>query len=152
MTVLREIIEVDLPVDEVFAAVADFSSSEMWDPGVVKARRTKPGAEAEGGVGAEYALTVTFRGKESDMTYTTTTYAPPHRIVLEGVGPQIKAVDTIEFEATAAGGTRITYTADLQLIGAAKIAAPFLGGAFNEMGHKAIDGMQRWLEARGTAA
>jgi len=34
----------------------------------------------------------------------------------------------------------------------AKAAAPFLRGAFNEMGHKAIDGMRRWLGARGTAA
>jgi carbon monoxide dehydrogenase subunit G len=152
MTVLREIVEVNVPLDEAFAAVADFSSSEQWDPGVAKARRVKPGTGADSGVGAEYALTVTFRGKASDMTYTTTAYDAPRRVVLKGVGPRITAVDTIEFEATPAGGTRITYTADLQLIGAAKIAGPFLGGAFNEMGHKAVSGMRAWLEARSATA
>jgi len=150
MTVLREIIEVALPTDEAFEAVADFSSSEQWDPGVAKARRVKPGADAPSGVGAEYALTVTFRGKESEMIYRTTAYEPGRRVVLEGVGDKITAIDTIEFEPTASSSTRITYTADLRLIGAAKIAAPFLGGAFNEMGHKALAGMQAWLEKRAS--
>jgi len=151
MTVLREIIEVDVPTDEAFGAVADFSSSERWDPGVVKARRVKPGADTPGGVGAEYALTVMFRGKASEMTYTTTAYEAPRRVVLEGVGPKITAIDTIEFESTATGGTRITYIADLRLIGAARIAAPFLGEAFKEMGRSALVGMQEWLRKRASA-
>jgi carbon monoxide dehydrogenase subunit G len=147
MPVLREIIEVDVPVDTAFAAVADFSTSERWDPGVAKARRVKPGAGVDAGLGAEYALTVTFRGNASDMTYTTTAYDAPRRVVLEGVGPRIKAIDTIEFEPTDSGGTRIMYTADLRLIGAAKIAAPFLGGAFERLGNDAIAGMRSWLES-----
>jgi carbon monoxide dehydrogenase subunit G len=146
VTVLREIIEVDVRLQDAFDAVADFSSSERWDPGVASARRIAPGTDAPSGVGATYALTVTFRGTASDMTYTTTAYEEPHRVVLEGVGPKIRAIDTIEFAATPSGGTRITYTADLRLTGAAKIAAPFLGGAFEEMGHKALAGMQAWLE------
>lgn len=148
MTVLREIIEVAVPTDEAFEAVADFSSSEQWDPGVAKARRVKAGADAPSGVGAEYALTVTFRGRSSEMTYTTTAYEAPRRVVLEGVGAKITAIDTIELEPTTSGGTRITYTADLRLIGAAKVAAPFLGRALDEMGHKALAGMQAWLASR----
>ena len=149
MPVLRETIEVDVPVDVAFAMIADFSTSEHWDPGVAKARLVKPGEGADAGVGAEYALTVTFRGNASDMTYITTAYEAPRRVVLEGVGPKIRAVDTIEFEPTASGGTRITYTADLQLVGVAKIAGPFLGGAFEQMGNDAIAGMRSWL---GSAA
>jgi len=152
VTVLREVIEVDVRVQDAFDAVADFSSSERWDPGVTKALRTAPGADAPSGEGATYALTVTFRGTSSDMTYMTTDYEEPHRVVLEGVGPKIRAIDTIEFAATPSGGTRITYTADLRLTGAAKIAAPFLGRAFEEMGHKALAGMQAWLAAGGAGA
>ena len=147
MPVLREIIEVDVPVDVAFAMVADFSTSELWDPGVANARLVKPGASADAGVGAEYALTVTFRGTASDMTYITTAYDPPHRVVLEGVGPKIRAIDTIEFERTASGGTKIVYTADLRLIGAARIAGPFLGGAFEQMGKNALEGMRSWLSS-----
>ena len=89
MPVLRETIEVDVPVDVAFAMVADFSTSEQWDPGVANARLVKPGAGADAGVGAEYALTVTFRGNTSDMTYITTAYEAPRRVVIEGVGPRI---------------------------------------------------------------
>jgi carbon monoxide dehydrogenase subunit G len=152
MPVLREIIEVDMPVEAAFDAVADFSTSERWDPGVAKARRVKRGAGADAGVGAEYALTVTFRGSESEMTYTTTAYEAPKRVVLEGVGPKIRAIDTIEFAPSEAGGTRITYTADLRLIGAAKVAAPFLRGAFDELGKRAIAGMRSWLGSGGATS
>ncbi len=82
------------------------------------------------------------------MTYTTTAYEPRRLVVLEGVGPKIRATDTIELEPLATGGTRITYTADLRLSGAAKLAQPLLSGAFVQMGHRALEGMRAWLERR----
>lgn len=148
MPVIREIIEVDRSPEEAFDAVADFSSSEAWDPGVASARRVRAGSETPSGVGAEYDLTVTFRGRSSQMTYVTSAYARPERVVLEGRGPRIAAVDTIEFARSATGGTRITYTADLRLTGLAKVAEPFMGRAFEEMGTRALQGMRGWLDDR----
>ena len=85
------------------------------------------------------------------MTYVTTEYRRPHRVVLRGEGPRVKAVDTIEFAAVP-GGTRITYEADLRLTGLAILAAPFLGGAFNQMGKAALAGMKAWLGASRSRA
>jgi carbon monoxide dehydrogenase subunit G len=144
MTVLRKEIEVPLEPERAFDRIADFSTSAEWDPGVVSARRIREGTPAPSGVGAEYRLTVTFRGRESDMTYRTTEFRRPSRIVLEGEGPRIAATDTIGFEPSGSG-TRISYVADLRLTGLAKIAEPFLGSAFEEMGDRALSGMRSWL-------
>lgn len=148
MTILKETIGVGESSERAFDAIADFSTSAEWDPGVVAARRVRDGRDAPNGIGAEYALTVTFRGRSSDMTYRTTAYEPSRLVVLEGVGPKIRATDTIELEPLAAGGTRITYTADLPLSGATKLAQPLLSGAFVRMGHRALEGMRAWFERR----
>lgn len=87
MSVLREIIEVSRELEDSFDAVADFSNAVMWDPGVIAAEQTREGEASPSGVGAEYQLTVTFRGRESVMTYRTMEYRRPSRIVLEGSVP-----------------------------------------------------------------
>lgn len=145
MPELREIIQVSQPAGEAFDAVADFSSSALWDPGVVTAERVCAGAPTPSGVGAEYLLTVRFRGRESEMTYRTTQYERPRRVVFQGIGTRIAATDTIEFEPLDEGGTRITYVADLRLTGLAKVAEPFLGGEFDAMGKRALEGMRAWF-------
>jgi carbon monoxide dehydrogenase subunit G len=148
MTVLREVVQVRQEPEAAFDAVADFANASQWDPGVVAAERVGEGDPAPNGVGAEYRLTVTFRGTESEMTYRTTVYRRPDRIVLEGVGPRIAATDTIAFAPVDGGGTRITYVADLRLTGLAKVAEPFLRGSFDEMGRRALAGMEAWFAAR----
>ena len=148
MSVLRESVEVSQEPEVAFDAVADFSSSAQWDPGVVAAERVSNGATAPSGVGAVYQLTVTFRGKASEMTYRTAEYHRPYRVVLEGIGPKIVATDTIEFSRIEGGGTRITYAADLRLTGLAKVAGPFLGPSFDEMGKRALAGMKAWFAER----
>jgi carbon monoxide dehydrogenase subunit G len=152
VTVLRRVIEVPLAPERAFDLIADFSTSEDWDPGVISARRVREGAPEPSGVGAEYRLTVTFRGRASDMTYRTTEFHRPSRVVLEGEGPRIAATDTIGFEPSGSG-TRISYVADLRLTGLGKIAEQFLGSAFEKMGDRALEGMRAWLsEGRGDSA
>ena len=97
MPELREVIEVSQPPEEAFDAVGDFASSAHWDPGVVTAERIREGAPTPSGVGAVYHLRVTFRGRKSEMTYRTTRYERPARVVFQGIGPRIAATDTIEF-------------------------------------------------------
>lgn len=150
MTVLHEAIQIAQSPEEAFDAVADFSSAEGWDPGVLNAERVREGEGDPSGIGARYRLTVSFRGSRSEMTYVTTEYVRPERVVLQGEGPRLTARDTIEFEATGDGGTRVVYEADLRLKGVAKLAEPLLKGAFDEMGKKALAGMQTWFAQRAS--
>lgn len=147
MTTLRETIEVALPIEQVFDAVADFANAERWDPGVVRAERVADGSPEPTAAGAHYRLTVTFRGQSSDMTYVTTVFRRPLLVILEGEGPKILATDTIRFEPIGAGETRIHYEADLRLKGVARLAEPLLRSSFKEMGSRALAGMRSWLDA-----
>jgi hypothetical protein len=62
------------------------------------------------------------------MTYIVREYDPPKRVVSEGNGESIHALDDIAFAVTPRG-TRITYTADISLLGASRIVEPWLKGA-----------------------
>lgn len=148
MTVLHEQLETTLPIDDAFAFVADFANAERWDPGVASSVRTNPGPV---GVGARYRLQVRVGGRVAPMDYEVTTYEPGRRVVLEGRGRGIRAVDEIRFIAAGAG-TRIDYTADIRLVGLLRPAGPFAGGAMRRIGESARAGMQHALDRRASGA
>lgn len=141
---LRDQIVTPLSIDETFAFVADFANAMRWDPGVATSERLDPGPLR---VGARYRLGIRMRGRVTPMEYRVSVLEPPHRVVLVGEGSGVSAVDEIRFEP-ADGGTRIDYTADIRLTGFARVAQPFLGGAFAKIARDALEGMQRALEAR----
>ena len=144
MTRLTEQIQTSLPIDDVFAFVADFANSMHWDPGVATSERIDAGPV---GLGARYRLGVRMRGRVAPMEYRITTFEAPRRVVLTGEGSGVSAIDEIRFEP-AGTGTRIDYTADIRLAGLMRLAQPFLGGAFAKIARDALDGMQRALDAR----
>ena len=144
MTRLTEQIQTSLPIDDVFAFVADFANSMYWDPGVATSERIDAGPV---GLGARYRLGVKMRGRVTPMEYRITTFDAPRRVVLTGEGSGVSAIDEIRFEP-AGTGTRIDYTADIRLAGLMRLAQPFLGGAFAKIARDALDGMQRALDAR----
>lgn len=119
MTRLVETATTSLDQPTAFACVAEFANIETWDPGVARSVKLTPGATR---VGTAYALVLNANGRAMNMTYTVTEFRPNRRIVLEGRGKQIAAVDTIGFEPSGSG-TVITYQADLQLTGVAQADA-----------------------------
>ena len=137
MTFLKEQLEVNRPLEEVFTFVGDFANAERWDPGVVSARALTDGPVR---VGSRYELIVVFNGRRLPMTYEVTAYDPPHRVELRGTGSTVNALDDIRFDPTERG-TRIRYAADLRLRGPARIAEPLLRSRFEEIGRRAMEGM-----------
>jgi len=144
MPLLKETLDVDRPLEDVFAFIGDFANTKDWDPGVTNASKITDGPI---GVGTRYHVDVVFGGRTLPMTYEVTAWDPPNRVVLRGEGSTVTAVDDIRFEATQ-GGTRIRYSADLRLKGVLKIAEPFFKGRFDETGRKAMAGMRAALAAR----
>ena len=142
MAVLRERIETPLGIDEAFAFVADFANAQRWDPGVASSVRLDDGPL---GVGARYRLGIRMGGRVAPMEYEITTFERPRRVVLEGRGSGVRAIDDISFTQTSAG-TRIDYVADIRLQGLLRLLAPLAGGALRRIGENARDGMQRTLE------
>jgi carbon monoxide dehydrogenase subunit G len=142
MTVLREELDVDRSLEEVFALVGDFANAERWDPGVASSHAATEGPV---GVGSRYDLIVLFNGRRLPMTYEVTAYEPPHHVVLKGSGSTVNAMDDIRFEATDQG-TRIRYTADLRLKGPLRLLEPAMRGKFAAVGRSAMMGMREALE------
>ena len=100
---LRETVEVPRPVEDVFAYVSNFGNAAQWDPGVAASTKTSPGRV---GVGTAFDLRVRFGPRSIPMAYVIRVYAPPTRVVLEGTGDSVHALDDIAFAATPRG-TRI---------------------------------------------
>ena len=125
----------------VFAYLSDFTTTTEWDPGTVTTERV----EGDGGVGTVYRNVSEFNGKKSELRYEVVEHVPERRFALHGEGKGATADDVMEFSPTAAGGTSVTYTADIRLKGLLKVAEPFLGGAFKKLGDEAEAGMREAL-------
>ncbi|MGD2101924.1 MAG: SRPBCC family protein [Acidimicrobiia bacterium] len=139
---LHETRLIDRPLEEVFAFTSDFSNSEKWDPGVESSQRVEGG---DPGVGARYELIVAFGSRRIPMVYETTAIEKDSRVVLEGKGGSIAAVDDIRFEAKD-GSTLVDYTADLTFTNWMRYVAPLLAPLLNKVGERALDGLVETLE------
>lgn len=139
---LHEIRHIDRPLKDVFAFTADFSNAERWDPGV---SASKPLEETQPGVGSRYEVMVRFGSREIPMTYEITGWEQDSRVVLEGRGATITAVDDIRFEEKD-GGTLVDYTADLRFTNWMRFITPLLAPALSRVGEKALDGLVETLE------
>lgn len=139
---LHETRQIDRPLAEVFAFTADFANSEKWDPGVASSRRVGDGPA---GAGSKYDLMVSFGSSEVPMTYEITTWEQDSRVVLEGRGETLEAVDEIKF-ASKDGGTFVDYTADLSFTNWIRFVVPLMSPLLKRVGRRALDGLVETLE------
>jgi len=148
MTRLNRRIATPLPAGEAFAYLADFANAAEWDPGVASADMIGSGPVA---VGTRYRLGIRRGERIVPMEYRITALEAPRRVVLEGTGSNIRAIDDIRLEPTPEGSV-VDYTADITLTGLLRFVQPFLGGTFRKIAEDASDGIERTLRRRAEAA
>jgi carbon monoxide dehydrogenase subunit G len=141
-------LDTELPREEVFAYLSDFSTTEEWDPGTVEATRLGEGPIGEG---TEFRLLAAFLGRRTELTYRIVEHDPPNSVTLRGENSSVVSLDRIRFEASD-GGTRVGYEAELTLKGPWKLADPLLALAFNRVGDSALAGMRQTLASRAATA
>jgi carbon monoxide dehydrogenase subunit G len=139
MPKLHRTVVVPRPVSEVYATMADFRTLPEWDPGSESSVQVAGEGPA---VGAEYDVTVLFRGRASKMRYRTVTLEPDRRVVFTGEGPAVTATDDIGLRPTEAG-TEIDYRADIRLKGLLRLVERLLGGVFSKLADDAAEGIAR---------
>lgn len=137
---LQRSVETTASPSKVFAYLSDFTRTEEWDPGTVTTKRVS----GDGGVGTTYANTSKFAGRETELTYVVKEHVPDSRFVLRGTNKTVTATDTMEI-APAGTGSKVTYTADFEFQGVAKLVVPFMGGAFKKLGDEAEEGLRTAL-------
>ncbi len=141
MTTIRRTVSVDRPVGQVFAYLRDFTTTNEWDPGTVETVRTS----GDGNVGTAYRNTSKFFGRKTELTYVVEQVVPDQVFALRGENQTVVAHDTMTFRETPTG-TEVTYTAEFEFKGLAKLVAPLLGPAFKKLGDEAEQGMREALE------
>jgi hypothetical protein len=144
MAYFRAQIHVRLPVDEVFAYLADFSNTATWDPGVVSAKKRSKGPIT---MGTRFKVVSRFLGREVPLVYRIVQYDPLSRVVLEAENEDLRSVDTITFAKTARG-TRLTYDAHLMLKGIRYVGDFALHLVFQWIGRRALEGLRAELNTR----
>lgn len=137
---IQRTVTVDRPIDSVFAYLSDFTTTTEWDPGTVRTTLQ----EGDGSVGTTYRNVSTFAGRQTELTYRVTDVLPGQRFALRGENKSVVAHDTMEF-ATTPGGTTVTYTADFQFKGIARLVAPLLTPALTKLGDEAERGIREAL-------
>ena len=130
------------PAGAVFDYMADFSHTSEWDPNCESAERTSTG---EIGAGATFRLTFSgVAGQKLDLDYEIKEYDAPRRFQLVGGNDRVSSVDTIEVEPDGSG-CKVTYTAELELEGAFKLAHPILAVGLAKAGSDARKGLEEKL-------
>jgi carbon monoxide dehydrogenase subunit G len=145
----RFLATIDLPLacDAAFDALADFTSTQRWDPSVVRARRLTRGLVAEG---ARFEVVVRVLGLESALEYELVVAERPHRIVLRAQQGALTSLDEITL-APRGEGVRVTYDARIELSGLARVLDPLLDAWFQRSGARSVEGMRRTFSAPAQA-
>jgi carbon monoxide dehydrogenase subunit G len=131
-----------LPPETVFERVSDFSTTQLWDPGVVEGEKLTEGPVE---IGARFRIVARFMGRNSELVYVVTEFEPGRRVVLRGENATVLSIDEIIVEPVESGGSRLDYSADLTLKGPLALFDPLLGMAFSGIAKKALAGLSAWL-------
>lgn len=134
--------EVRQPVSVVVDYLSDFAHAEQWDPGTRSCTRTDSGPIR---VGSTWHNVSEFKGKETELEYRLTEL-DGGRLVFVGENKTATSTDTVSVRATDAGSA-ITYHAQIEFHGVAKLATPFLKSEFEELGDKTVVQMTGVLNA-----
>jgi carbon monoxide dehydrogenase subunit G len=138
MPTIRRTVTTTLPISTVFTYLSDFSNAVDWDPGTTSSSARNGDEPA---VGTVYDLVVKFGTRTLPMTYEITDIDTNKRVVLDGEGSTTRATDTMTFSPTADDGTVVSYEAEIHLKGLLRLAEPFLGKKFKELGDEAERGL-----------
>ena len=82
------------PIGETFAYLSDFSTTEEWDPGTVRAGQLDDGPIRQG---TKFKLRARFLRSESDLVHEITVLEAPRRLVLRGENAAAVSLDELTF-------------------------------------------------------
>ncbi|MFT4264670.1 MAG: SRPBCC family protein [Nocardioides sp.] len=143
MPSVQRTITVDQPVERVYAYLSDFTTTSEWDPPTKTTTRTS----GDGGVGTTYHNVSVILGTEQTVDYVVTEHVVNRRFQLEGdAGRSLRVRDTMTFE-TVGTRTAVTYHAEFNLQGPAKVIAPLMPPVLKLLADKVAKSLEEHLTA-----
>ena len=139
---VQRAISVPREIDDCYHYLVDFSTCEQWDPGVYRAEKTTPGQVTEG---TRFRVELDAPLGKIEMEYRLKKAVFPTKILLSGEGRGFTVQDQIELQSLPEGGTRIRYTAMMDLQWLPKAFRPVARKWVDRIGDKAMDGLKASL-------
>ncbi len=138
MTTVSRTFDVRPQPSVVLDYLKDFSNAEDWDPGTVSCTRTDSGPVR---VGSTWHNVSKIAGVSTELTYTLEQLTDD-TIVLVGRNDSATSTDTITVVPSPDGtGSRVTYEANIEMKGAAKLADQIMKIVFEKIGSDTEDDM-----------
>ena len=136
---LDETIDLDRPVQEVFAYVSDFSRVQEWDPAVSHAEKLTSGPP---GVGTEYRVDM---NAGFSIHYTVDEFVDNEHMLMTASSRLFTAREEIFFDP-ASPGTTLRYVADFHFPTVFRTFHQLFPGVMDRVGKSAMEGLKRALE------
>jgi carbon monoxide dehydrogenase subunit G len=121
---------VDKPADVVVGYLSDFSNAVDWDPGTQSCVREDSGPVQ---VGSSWRNVSKFLGRETVLTYRLKVLQPGH-ITLVGTNRSATSTDDITVRDAPPNGSEVTYRANIELHGLARLGGPVVKAAMERLG------------------
>lgn len=143
----EQTIDIERPVDEVFAFVTDQTNTPRWQAGLVELERTTPGPI---GVGTKHKGARVFMGRRMELANEYTAYEPGRLVTFRTTsGPPLVASYLFE---SVPGGTRLTSRVELQGKGLFGLLEPVIGSGLRREMKAALPALKALLEGSSLAA
>ena len=147
--ITREVsIEINRPVEQVFAAMADTANHPQWDPGLLEAHLTPDGPVR---VGTKITEVRKFMGRTFENTVDVIAFEPNARITRKSADVLATVVGTATFAATPIG-TQVIWRWDVQFSRFFVLIGPWGASALKRGSEKSLLGLKNLLERQEPAA
>lgn len=140
MPTVSRTFSVDPPPDRVIEYLRDFANAEEWDPGTQSCTRQDDGPLVEG---AEWRNVSKIFGVTAELRYRLQT-STDRLLVFVGRNKSSTSTDRITVEASGTGSV-LTYRADLEMHGSAKLLNPVMKLAFEKLANDTRSQMTKVL-------
>ena len=132
------------PAAETFGYLATFSNAVEWDPGVLAGEQLDARPL---GAGSRFRLKVPFLGARMSLTYKIIRFVPDREVLLRAANGVLRSTDRIVVTG-AAGGSTVSYDAEVRLRGPLRVLDPLLRPGFRVVAERAAAGLADALSRR----
>ena len=116
MAQARHFVDINRPIETVFAFIADGEKCPQWRSGILDIRRV-----SGEGVGTKYTQSVSGpMGRRVAADFEITVFEPNRRIEFQTTAGPVRPHGRYDFE-TVSGGTRLTFSLEAEIKGITKL-------------------------------
>ena len=143
---IDESVEIDRPIEEVWAYLTDFfNAPRMSGSGIIGLRQTSAGPL---GLGSTLQGRRVVLGFETRNTFQVTEWDPPRAFAATTAGPPFRSGITRVVLEPAAEGTRLQMVSDFELQPAMKLLWPVMGPVIRRRMRASFGRTKALIEAR----